>query len=132
MDNRIILEEEQLNLSEGIQEIGYLLIVDLDYNLIAVSENCDVWLTNPVSTYLGINLWEILTAYFSKYLVSIIIAVDQVINETNERVLLELVIQGEPYYLNIYLFNNNIYLEFEKKFEDSIVFFPKFEIVDKL
>ncbi len=132
MDNRIILEEEQLNLSEGIQEFGYLLIVDLDYNLIAGSENCDVWLANPVSTYLGINLWEILTAYFSKYVISIKIAVDQVINETNERVLLELVIQGEPYYLNIYLFNNNIYLEFEKKFEDSNVFFPKFEIVDKL
>src|SRR5690606_21993760 len=82
--------------------------------------------------YLGVNLWDILNVYFSKFIDSIKIAVGQVINETNERVLLELVIQGEPYYLNIYLFNNNIYLEFEKKFEDSNVFFPKFEIVDKL
>ncbi len=132
MDNRVILEEEHLNLSEGIQEFGYLLIVDLDYNLIAGSENCEHWLNNDVINVLGLNLWEILTEYFSKYVVSIKIAIDQVINETNERVLLELTILDEPYYLNIYLFNDKFYLEFEKKFEDSNVFFPKFEIVDKL
>lgn len=132
MDNQSIIEEGHIHLSEGIQEFGYLLITDSAFTIIAGSENCEKWLGGSFSAQLGNNLWGVLELYFSKYVRSIRIAVDQVINEENERVLLELEVQDEPYYLNIYLFQDAIYFEFEKKFEDPNVFFPKFEIVDKL
>lgn len=132
MNNQVLIKDEHMFLSEGIQEFGYLLITDTEFNLIAGSENCDEWLCEDFSDCLGLNLWNILTDYFPKYVASINKAVHQVVDDINERVLMEVFIKEDSYYLNIYLLNDLIYLEFEKKFEDSNVFFPKFEIVDKL
>ncbi|MFD1165279.1 hypothetical protein ACFQ2C_06660 [Sphingobacterium daejeonense] len=132
MNNQVLIKDEHMFLSEGIQEFGYLLITDNEFNLVAGSENCDEWLCDDFSDCLGLNLWNILTDYFPNYVASINKAVHQVLDDINERVLMEVFIKEDSYYLNIYLLNDLIYLEFEKKFEDSNVFFPKFEIVDKL
>ncbi|WP_156309174.1 ATP-binding protein [Sphingobacterium endophyticum] len=132
MDNQIIVEDENLYLSEGIQEFGYLLIVNLECNLVAGSENCKDWLEEDLTSCLGKDLWVFLQTYFPIYLDSIKKAVDQVLQDSSDRVLLEIMIHEKSYFLNIYLFNNYIYLEFEKRIEDSTVFFPKFEIADKL
>lgn len=133
MITRVIQEPDGLYLSEGIQEYGYLLISDLDFNLVSASENCQDWMGSAVALALQNNLWDLVSTYFPDFYADMHRGVHQVLLDDKQRLLLEVLIhQVEPYFLNIYIFQNYLYLEFERKMDDSTVFFPKFEIVDKL
>jgi len=132
MNNQEIVEDDQLYLSEGIQEHGFLLIINHDYSLVALSENCSDWLTNPVNHYIGSNIWELIANYFPNYHENLKKGIDEVFDDSDERVWMEVEVGSFGCYLNVYGTSKYIYLEFEKKAIDQNVFFPKIEVFNNL
>ncbi|KGE12531.1 phytochrome, two-component sensor histidine kinase [Sphingobacterium deserti] len=110
-------EDEQIQFCGKVQAIGFLIIADIDMQIIGVSENCEAWLNTGHSEILGTNLKNLAKQFFPAIEAEVLSALKG-LPEANlkNRVVQEVVLQDTPFYLTMYVHDNRRYLEFEQKY----------------
>lgn len=116
MTNKVLnCEEEQIHLCGRIQNFGYLILFDLQFNCIAISENSLDWLNVPIQDALNKNI-----DYFLAYLdfeTNDITAEDFTHTINNEFTTFKVKLNNLNYQLTVYVNGGKIFFEFEENDE---------------
>ena len=110
-------EEEQIHLCGKIQNFGYLIVFDENFNCTAISENCLTWI--PCDPKLLLN--KHLDFFLPHIELDGNLHLDiKDLNKLNKRSLTYKVkIQSKDYQLTIYYKNNQIFFEFEQNYKSD-------------
>lgn len=113
MDSKILnCEDEQIHLCGKVQNFGYLIVFNFELKCIAISENCESWLKNDISTFFNqdINFFIQLLERDNEIKINI----NDFTSLQNKSFTYKVKLNEKNYQLTVYNNNNQIFFEFEK------------------
>lgn len=105
----------------AIQSHGHLLISGLNKEIIAVSESVKKQLGFQDTIFLGTCLDCFINAYFDDASSELLRSINEVINFSSPRKLIIIEWQGTKYYVHIYVYNQQLYLEWEEQKSEFVL-----------
>lgn len=114
--NYSLCESEEIHLCGKVQQFGFLILIDEELKIVALSENCDTWIEGDLDTCLESNGKDFLFQAFPNIATEICQLIESLLNEGADiRQVFETKLNDTPVYLSVYAIEGYCYLEFEIK-----------------